>query len=70
MVGAGEMGAVSGYLCIQHVREVGENRKGWADRKKACGLCAHGGGKMGLLLRTGGGWGDRENGALADTGSW
>ncbi len=47
MVGAGEVGAVSGYLCIQHVREMGENRKGWADRKKACGLCAHGVGRVG-----------------------
>ena len=48
---AGKVGAVSGYLCIQHVREVGENRRGWADSKKVCGLCAHGMGRIGLLLR-------------------
>jgi hypothetical protein len=40
---AGKVGAVSGYLCMQHVREVGENRKGWADSKKAC--ATRGGGR-------------------------
>ena len=34
----GMVGAVSGYLCIQHVREVGENRKGWADSKKVSAM--------------------------------
>ena len=49
---AWEVGAVSGYLCIQHVREVGESRRGWADSKKACAT-------------RGGGRGDGESGALA-----
>ncbi len=70
MVGAGEMGAVSGYLCIQHMKEVGENRKGWADSKTACATRARGG-KGEFDTARGGGRGDGgSRGACRKVDGW
>ncbi len=58
-------------MCVARARDwkggVMTMRGGEVQRpEKRSALRAHGMGRIGFLLRAGGGWGDRENGALAE----